>query len=527
LGEIARERQLKWVDVHFNKTAKNQPALEFLQSVGGHFKQAQNGGFLFRFPAGYASAVAFNPQHSEAPTSAATKAQGENRGRANLNRQLGSRKFNRCRAIALEASEATLIHRRIESKAVARSRSGSQYAAPHTELERKLCEAWQSLLHLPRVGLQDNFFDLGGHSLLAVRLFTEIEKITGQKFPLVTIFQAPTVAELARVLSQGKAMPARSLLVPIQPEGSKPPLFLVHGAGGDVLWGYANLAAHLGSDQPVYGLKSRGQAGLDEFTNLVEMAACYLKEVRTFQAHGPYYLGGYCFGGNVAFEMARQLRASGEAVALVALFDSAPSNIGYERFTWWQPTFLWRFMRNCLYWLDDFRQLQAQARRRFIVRKAGALGRKLKHAWRPGAEPALVDLEEVIETEHFPEHELKLWQVHLQALVQHIEQSFPGKATLLRTRGQPLFCSLAEDFCWGKVAAGGVSVKRIPGSHEQIFMEPNVQVLAEELTACLEEARAGAESEPRKMTPNNHGNSCSVPLSQPLGEGPGERCPRA
>jgi len=97
-----------------------------------------------------------------------------------------------------------------------------------------------------------------------------------------------------------------------------------------------------------------------------------------------------------------------------------------------------------------------------------------------------VDLEEIIDTAHFPENELKLWQIHLNALVQHKERAYEGSVLLLRTHGQPLFCSLEEDFCWGKLARGGVEVVQIPGSHENIFMEPNVQTLAARLSTALE-----------------------------------------
>src|ERR1043166_4332923 len=176
---------------------------------------------------------------------------------------------------------------------------------PRTEQERQLCELWQKLLRVEKIGIQDNFFELGGHSLLAVRLFSELERLTGQKLPLVTLFQAPTVEQLALVLGKDQGGVAKSLIVPIQPRGSRPPLFLVHGAGGDVLWGYANLVLHLPAEQPVYGIKSRGQVGLEELSHLPEMAAYYITEIKRVQPVGPYYLGGYCFGGNVAYEMAR------------------------------------------------------------------------------------------------------------------------------------------------------------------------------------------------------------------------------
>jgi thioesterase domain-containing protein/acyl carrier protein len=380
-------------------------------------------------------------------------------------------------------------------EATATLRSGKQtgYETPRSDLEKQLCRLWEKLLHVERVGIRDNFFELGGHSLLAVRLFAELEKLTGRKLPLVTLFQAPTVEQLARVLEGGDAAHSRSTLVAVRAEGSRPPLFLVHGAGGDVLWGYANLAKHTDPDQPIYGIKSRGQVGLEEFDRLEEMARFYLEEVRAFQPSGPYYLGGYCFGGNIAYEMARQLRAQGEHVALLALIDASPANAGYEDVAWWRPKFAVNFIRNFSYWLEDFAELQPEERRRFVGRKMRALGRKFIGAFRKRTGPLDVDLEDVIDLSLFPDNELKFWQIHLRALVNHVQQPYDGAVTLIRTRGQPLWCSLEEDFCWSGLAKEGVRIKNIPGSHENIFMEPNVKYLAEQLETCLAEARREAE----------------------------------
>ncbi|HTL18897.1 MAG TPA: alpha/beta fold hydrolase [Patescibacteria group bacterium] len=355
------------------------------------------------------------------------------------------------------------------------------------------------MLHVKPVGITDDFFDLGGHSLLAVRLFAEIEKLTGRKFPLVTLFQAPTIQQLARVLSQEQG--AGSLLVPIQPKGDKPPLFLVHGAGGDVLWGYANLVAHLPADQPIYGIRSHGQQGGDEKMDLEAMARSYLEVVRARQPQGPYYLGGYCFGGNVAYEMARQLRLEGQQVALVILLDSAPANAGYETVPWWRPIFIWRFARNLRFWLSDFMQLESMDRRRFIGRKLRAFGRKLQVRLGLAADPERFNVEEVIDPRHFPEQELKLWQIHLEALIAHVERPYTGRVALLRTRGQALFCSLEDDFCWGKLVRGNFTVRCIPGSHENIFMEPNVRVLAAELADLLGETALQEHSRPSAPVP--------------------------
>jgi len=491
IGETAQQRKLNWVDVHFASTDRNQPALDFLESIGGPFRQSLNGGLLFRFPAGFAAEVTFNPQANEAPISEpkdeaarATKtATPENNNRAG-----GVGKFTRCRDIALNANDAALIHQHLEAHTQVRAASHSNYVAPRNETERQLCDLWQKLLHVKQVGIRDNFFELGGHSLLAVRLFAEIEKMFGRKLPLVTLFQSPTVRQLAKSLNQEAGQGVGALLVPVQPNGSKPPLFLIHGAGGDVLWGYANLAGHMPADQPIFGIRSRGQAGGGEFETLEEMAAYYVKEVRAKQPKGPYHLGGYCFGGNVAYEMARKLTAQGEAVALVALLDSAPSNAGYEKMRWWNPSFVFRFGRNLSYWLSDFSQLEFKERRRWFERKLSGLRRKLLRRLRGQGSEQIVDLEDVIDPNHFPENELKLWQAHLQALVSHVEKPYDGKVLLLRTRGQPMLCSLEEDFCWGRLAKGGVHLERIPGSYENIFMEPNVQELARALTPYLPQA---------------------------------------
>jgi thioesterase domain-containing protein len=318
-------------------------------------------------------------------------------------------------------------------------------------------------------------------------MFAEIERITGRKFPLVTLFQAPTIRELARTLQRGheERPETPSLLVAVQPLGDLPPLFLVHGAGGDVLWGYANLAAHLPTDRPVYGIKSRGQVGLEECRSIKEMAACYLEAIMARQPHGPYHLGGYCFGGNIAYEIARLLQARGETVELVALLDSSPANAGYEDVPWWRPSFAWRFARNSMYWLQDFTKMPLSEQGRFVRRKARVFARRLGDKIRRRNKTKNFDLEQIIDLGHFPDHELKLWQMHIQAMVDHVEQPYDGKVVLFRTRGQPIWCSLEEDFCWGKLARKGVELVYLPGSHESIFMEPNVKTLAKEVAKRL------------------------------------------
>jgi len=162
--------------------------------------------------------------------------------------------------------------------------------------------------------------------------------------------------------------------------------------------------------------------------------------------------------------------------------------------TWWRPSFALRFIRNFRFWLSDFMALPAEDRRRLLTRKARAIGSKLKFRFGLSKGPERFNLEEVIDPRHFPENELKLWQVHLEALIAHVERPYAGRVALLRTLGQPLFCSLQDDFCWGKLVRGCFTVQCIPGSHENIFMEPNVRVLAAELVRLLKETPAEGAS---------------------------------
>jgi amino acid adenylation domain-containing protein len=205
----------------------------------------------------------------------------------------------------------------------------SDSVPPRTPLETQLAAIWENVLGVSDIGVTDNFFDLGGHSLLAVQMFAQLEKIF-DILPLALLFQAPTIEQMAAKLSgEGIEMPWRSL-VAIQTEGTKPPLFFVPGIGGNVL-GYADLARHLGTDQPIYGLQSLGLNGEQTpLENIEEIAASFLREIRTVQPKGPYYLGGACMGGVVALEMAQQLRQQGESVRFLTMIETwPPENVAF------------------------------------------------------------------------------------------------------------------------------------------------------------------------------------------------------
>lgn len=120
-----------------------------------------------------------------------------------------------------------------------------------------LCELFAEVLHLPRVGIDDRFFDLGGHSLLAVHLMSRIREAMGAELSIGTLFEAPTVASLAERLESGTGTSALDVLLPLRTAGEETPLFCVHPAGG-LSWCYAGLMSSLEADYPIYGLQARG-----------------------------------------------------------------------------------------------------------------------------------------------------------------------------------------------------------------------------------------------------------------------------
>jgi thioesterase domain-containing protein/acyl carrier protein len=177
---------------------------------------------------------------------------------------------------------------------------------------------WQEVLGVAQVGVEDNFFEVGGSSLSALRLAAACQSHLGLRLPVTAVFRHQTIRSLTTALERG-ALDAADPLLPLQTQGQQAPLFCVHPIGGSA-HGYVALARALGPDQPVYGLQALGRA---PSATLAEMARDYIDAIRRVQPRGPYRLLGHSFGGLVAFEMARQLEAEGERVAMLALLDTS------------------------------------------------------------------------------------------------------------------------------------------------------------------------------------------------------------
>src|SRR5205085_2963988 len=216
--------------------------------------------------------------------------------------------------------------------AVARAREA---VAPRTDAERDLAAVWEEVLQVHPVGVTDNFFDLGGHSLLAAVLMGRIRSRLGHTLPLDALFTAPTVERLAAVLQRRLEAGTGRSIVPLQEEGSAPPLFLIAGVGGHVFT-FHKFARLLGADQPTYGVKAIGVDGSEAPPDRVEaIAARYVREITELRPHGPYLLGGYSIGAYAALETALQLRALGHEVGLLVVFDMVAP--GYPK-----PLPVWR-----------------------------------------------------------------------------------------------------------------------------------------------------------------------------------------
>ncbi len=343
--------------------------------------------------------------------------------------------------------------------------------APGNEVEADLAAMWEEILAVRPVGVRDDFFALGGHSLLAARLFDRIEKRMGKRLPIAILFQAPTIEQLAAVLSREGWSPSWSSLVALQPEGHLPPLFCVHAVGGNIL-NYRLLARHLGPEQPFYALQSQGLDSLHPPHETVEEAAAhYIREVRTVQPRGPYHVGGTSSGGVLAFEMAQQLTAQGEEVALLALIDTtltdnAPLPLGAG-----PPSRARRIAMLADWHLGQLLVKPTSMWPAYVLERAQDKARHLLGRPPPERPPTAV-LQEVL-------------HANRRALARYVPRAYPGQITMLLCHDEPFRGFYDARLVWSRLAQRGLVVRMIPGDHERVLDEPFVADVAAELRALM------------------------------------------
>ncbi|MDM8559622.1 amino acid adenylation domain-containing protein [Candidatus Parabeggiatoa sp. HSG14] len=332
--------------------------------------------------------------------------------------------------------------------------------ASRNSLEHQLTNIWKKVLDIPSIGIHDNFFDLGGHSLLAIKLLSKLEKNFGRHLPLITLFQAPTIAQQA-ILLKKKVTPKGSMLEIIQAQGNLPPFFFIGSTN------YARvLAPELGDNQPVYGLNIFGlQPDNDELPSLdvKKIAKQYCQEILTIQPEGPYYLSGYCGDAKVAFEIAQQFQSKGQKIAFLAFIDVVwqPKNRYFGIYRHWHnllekgPSYLFYKIRQKINYLKLRLKLSWGKRiSKFYQQK------KLSHQLR----------------------DMQFINSYYTALNNYEPQPYQGHIILF----------LSSDWRWkdittlNKLAIGGLNVYEVTGYHDNLFDVPQVNHLGKQIKYCLE-----------------------------------------
>jgi amino acid adenylation domain-containing protein len=355
--------------------------------------------------------------------------------------------------------------------------SSARRPAQEADLLEAMLAVWRRALNLRTVGPDDDFFALGGHSIVAAQLFMLIERELGLTAPLSALYESPTPQELARMLARGARQETWQSLVPINRSGSRHPLFLIHAAEGNVLL-YRSLAHHLGAAQPLYGLQAAGLDGKSPIDAQFEhVASRYIEEIRQVQPKGPYMLGGYCLGGTIALEVARQLLEAGEAIGLVAMIE----NFNIKSTTWPLPLHL-RLLNHFLnpyYHLLNLFAAEGGGRWKFLREKAGVEFSRAKISARVALSRTRHWLGKPSEYPH-----IKVSDAFEQALLQYEVKRYPGELTLFMA--QRHLAGMGDGLGgWGQVAEGGVRLFILPISPRGSLVEPYVQVLAARLRECL------------------------------------------
>jgi amino acid adenylation domain-containing protein len=361
--------------------------------------------------------------------------------------------------------------------------SAATYVAPRDVLEHQLSLIWQELLGLPEISVTADFFELGGHSLLAIRLLALIQRELGRKLPLVTLFQATTIASLADVLRE-QAEDEWSPLVAIQPQGHKPPLFFTHPVGGDVLC-YRDLARHLGREQPFYALRARPlETWTDAPVTIEEMATEYVHALRAAQPFGPYQIGGWSSGGLLAFEMARQLRRAGQEVSLLALLDTWVAHGRVEPSD--DALLLAEIARHHARQNGKILELDAESLRglspsqqlsRVVeeIRGAGLVSEDIEDEWLKGFVRGLKQSRraEQLYAPQMYDGRITLYRATDGDEDGRAELAASGFDVEDRTQGWGRFCEQVE-------------VAEVSGHHDVMVYEPHVRTLAARMTDCIE-----------------------------------------
>jgi acetoacetyl-CoA synthetase len=338
---------------------------------------------------------------------------------------------------------------------------------PTSTMVEMLTPIWRRLLQRSSIGVDDNFFDLGGDSSLALQLFSEIAVACGRELQPVTIYIAPTIASLAAVLEEPEEMRFPPLVL-LKDGAEQPPLFVAHGLGGSVI-DFFQVVKYIQTPHPIHGMQSKGIEGTEEpFDRIEDMAQFHLDAIRQLQPHGPYLLAGYSLGGLITFEIARQLTAAGEKVALLAMLDAYP-DIRYLSFA-----------------------QRARLMTRLVTRRASTamrlpVGEALSLIVRPSRRRSTaprVSYQLPVDVSLSPAMQRARERAYL-ALTRYKPQFYPGTIKFVRAKTPTAFPA-DPAAVWAHLA-NKFEVETVPGDHLEI-MSTHYEQLASALSRYVEKA---------------------------------------
>ncbi|MBD2607328.1 amino acid adenylation domain-containing protein [Scytonema hofmannii FACHB-248] len=370
----------------------------------------------------------------------------------------------------------------LQNNEITQYNSNKSFVNPRNFTELALVKLWESLLKTSPIGVMDNFFELGGHSFLAVRLMAQIQDKFGHNLPLSTLFENPTIEKLATIVSQPFRQSSNSPLVAINSSGNKIPFFCMHGAGGNIS-PYFNLSKRLGEDYPLYALEDTLEKDKPEIISVEETATRYLQEIRKVQPNGPYLLGGHCYGGVLAFEIAQQLQKQGQTVALLVVIDAILSETPIESTDDDDAKFLLRIAEsiktdNNIDFSVPFEELQDLS----LTEQINLINQKINFIFSDA------------EIQDFLRY-YKLFKAHVQAMRDYVPQVYPQSITLFRAKEEiihdfhnPEWSTDDPLLGWGKYYSQPIEVIEVAGDHFSIFVEPHIQELAKHLRNCIDNA---------------------------------------
>ncbi|HUP71407.1 MAG TPA: beta-ketoacyl synthase N-terminal-like domain-containing protein [Acidimicrobiales bacterium] len=357
------------------------------------------------------------------------------------------------------------------------------------DVTTKLTAMWTDLLGVTP-SADDDFFELGGHSLIAIRLMARIHRELEVRLPLATLFEAPTIRDLAALVEN--ARPTRAAAAPVDPSpttasptfvsvetdparlivtmragGTGRPFFVIHGAGGNLLnlWG---LARSLPSDRPIIGVLAKGADGNEApLDSIPDMAALYVRAIRTYQPQGPYLIGGYSGGGMVALEMSRALADEGDRATLVVLFDTLDEL---------KPSFVdrWRFLFFNLF-RHGPRPLEPWARA-FLDRQL----RRMHLRQEPPEDSELRDIYDNYDG-------FVNLSDHFSAVAERYQRTrYPCDVLLVKAQIEAY--TRNKSYGWARHIDGDLSIEITPGTHQSLFMPQHVEALARVVAPYLDRA---------------------------------------